>query len=135
MMSLFSSSLVFAQTEACSFSDDEIEGVEVGQIGDRQIYTLFTPHLFYEPGIFSLITNYNRLEGTVTALNQLIEWYQERIESEQSEAQKITRLVESGNIDWISIEYSKTGTSYISNTTSYLQTRDKINTTLNHFPE
>ena len=45
MVNLLSCPLVLAQPEACTFSDSEIEGVEVGQIGDRKIYTLFTAHV------------------------------------------------------------------------------------------
>ena len=59
-------SLIFAQVEECTFSDSDIEGVEVGQMGDRQIYTLFTAHLHDEPGIIrSIVDDFEPTEAAV----------------------------------------------------------------------
>ena len=132
MMSLLSYQSVFAQMEACRFSDSEIEGVEVGQIGDRKIYTLFTTHLYNEPDTVFVITNFYRPTNAVVLLNQLIERNQERIASERSDVQKITELAESGQVDWIGIENFKTNTSAAF---TYLENRTRLNKTFNHLPE
>ena len=126
---LLSCSLLFAQLEACTFSDSGIEGVEVGQIGDREIYTLFTPRLMDEAAeFFSIENSYRSLLDAVGTLNELIDWYQPIIASEQSDAQKIRELVESGRIDWIGIEYLKTDTTYVDiMRESYLQYQNRIN--------
>ena len=136
MLSLLSCPLVFAQAENCSFSDSEIEGVEIGQIGDRQIYTLFTLHIFNEPSEIQTVMGSYRPMDAAILLDQLIERSQERIESEQSDVQKIIELVGSGQIDWIGVERSKAYTSYIDNATdNYLKDRDFINFYFQFLPE
>ena len=125
--------LLLAQPEVCTFSVSGIEGVEVGQIGNRQIYTLFTPVLMDEAKeIFSIDNSYNSLLDAVGPLNQLIDWHQPIIKSEQSDAEKIIELAESGRIDWVGIEYPRTETTYVDNIREgYLLYRNRINTELN----
>ena len=137
IISLLSCPLLFAQTETCTFSGSGIEDVEVGQIGNRQIYTLFTAHLVDESDeIFAIIESYRSLLDAIVPLNQLIEWYEPIIASEQSDAQKITELVVSGKIDWIGIEHPRTDTTYINDANdSYLEARKRINMELNQSQE
>ena len=137
MVSLLGCPFVFAQTEACIFSDSDIEGVEVIQIGDLQVYTLFTDHLTSEPDeVVEVIERRHEREDTAAYLNQLLEKYQERIVSEQSDAQKITELVKSGKIDWIGVEHIETDTASIDNANDrYLRAQDRINTELNQSSE
>ena len=121
MVSLLSCSSVFAYTKYCSFSElfsnSVLEGVEVGQIGDRKIYTLFTDHLTNESNmVYTILRTHTPVES-VGPLNQLIERYQERIASEQSDLQKIIELARSGKIDWIGVELDRTNTSYPENRT------------------
>ena len=136
MMGLLSCSLVFAQMEDCSFSNSDIEGVEVGRIGGRQIYTLFTSHLFGERIGITEIIRFHEPENAVASLILFIENHRERIASEQSDTQKIIELAESGKIDWVGIEHSKTDTSYVSNRVQhYSQHRGGINWYFNSSPE
>ena len=145
---LLSYQSVFAKTETCGFSDSEIEGVEVGQIGDRQIYTLFTPHPNNgnDEKIHRILNSHKPMDA-VTLLNQLIEQYQSIIESEQSDAQKIIELAESGKINWIGIESTNRYASYANVTdnslndrdfsrtaSNYLQYQDVVSRNFNHLP-
>ena len=130
MASLLNYQSVFAQTETCRFSDSEIEGVEVGQIGDRKIYILSTTHLSREANrVFAIMNRYRPVDA-VTSLNQLIEMEQERIASERSDVQKITELAEFGQVDWIGIEDYRTNTHGAA--FAYLDSRAKLNKALNH---
>ena len=130
LMSLLGYQSVLAQTRACHFSDSDIEGVEVGQIGDRQIYTLFTVHLSREANrVFAIMDRYRPVDA-ITALNQLIEMNQEIIASEQSDVQKVTQLAESGKIDWIGVETFETNTS--GSSFAYLEGRARLGRVLNH---
>ena len=140
---------VFAQPETCIFSDYEIEGVEIGQIGDRQIYTLFTSHLTNEDDEYFDLVKSRNLEDVVGPLNQLIDKHQEIIQSEQADAQKTLELLESGKIDWIGIEARNKYTSYSDMTDNnylndqallpmasrYSRHRNITNRLLNHLPE
>ncbi len=137
MVSLLSYQSVLAQTEACIFSNSDIEGVEVIQIGDRQVYTLFTEHLTIEPNeVVDVFERNYETEETAAYLNQLLEDYQGTIVSEQSDAQKITELAKSGKIDWIDIEHIETDTADIDNANDrYLRARDRVNTNLNQSSE
>ena len=132
--SLLSYSLVLAQTRDCSFSDSEVEGVEVGQIGDRKIYTLFATHLTNERDrIYEFIQSYE--SGAIDYLNQLIEQYQSVIESEQSSVRKIVELIESKKIDWIGLESATMDNSYFNDEAEarvYLQDIRIVNRTLSH---
>ncbi len=137
MVSLLSYQSVLAQTEACVFSNSDIEGVEVIQIGDRQVYTLFTKHLTTESNEVADVFERNyETEETAAYLNQLLDDYQEMIVSEQSDAQKITELAKSGKIDWVGVEVSEADTAYIDTANdSYLRFRDRVNTDLNQSSE
>ena len=128
---------MFAQTEAYIFSDSDIEGVEVIQVGGWQVYTLFTEHLTSEPDkVVEVFERNHERKDTATYLNQLLEEYQGTIVSEQSDAQKITELVKSGKIDWIGVEHIETDTAYIDNASDrYLRAQDRINTVLNQSSE
>ncbi len=132
IVSLLGYPLAFAQMEACAFSDYEIEGVEVGQIGDRQIYTLFTEHPFTEDREVHEILESHEPEDAVAPLNQIIEKYQAIIESEQSDAEKILELAKSGKIDWIGIEAGNRYTSYTNATDNHLNDRDFLQYSLNY---
>ena len=128
MVNLLVCPSVLAQTEVCTFSDSEIEGVEVGQIGDRQIYTLFTAHLLNQSSEAMRIVDTQTSVESVVSLIGLIQKYQERITSEQFDAQRITRLAELGKIDWIGIEHSKADTTYVDDQIgNYLYDRDIFN--------
>ena len=86
IVSLFCCPSVFAQSKACTFFDSKIEGVEVGQMSDRKIYTLFTTHLGNEDNEIMENIFSHEPEDAVGLLNQLIEKYQATIVSEQSDA-------------------------------------------------
>ena len=136
MVSLLGCPFVFAQTEACIFSDSDIEGVEVIQIGDRQVYTLFTDHLSDQPHEISAVTRSHTPEDAVPLLNQFLERYQERITSEQFEFQRIMELAESGQIDWIGVEQPQTAVIAIDSIVeNYLENRDFISLEFDHLPE
>ncbi len=127
---------VFAQTESCSFSNSEIEGVEVGQIGDRKIYTLFTQHLFGQHDEAAAIITSHTPENAVAPLNQLLEKHLATIVSEQSDVQKIIELAESEKIDWIGIEHNRTDTSYVDiESDIYSKYLPYINALLNPLPD
>ncbi len=145
---LFNLQLVFAYTKYCSFSNLEIEGVEVALIGDRKIYTLFTGHLLAEHIEPLNIIGSHGPEEAIPLFNQLLEEYQEIIASEQSDAQKIIELAQSEKIDWIGIEDYNRYASYadrdvndnylndqylLQKTVRYLSFRDFISP-LNHLP-
>ena len=134
IVSLLSCPLVFA--EVCSFSSAGIEGVEVIQLGDRQIYTLFTGHLFGQPDtVAGIWIEGDRGENTIAAFNQLLGDHEERIVSEQSDVRKITELVRSGSVDWIGVEHDRTDTSYVDDATDrYVTARNNLNTRLNQSP-
>ncbi len=147
---LLNSSLVFAQPEACSFSNYEIEGIEIGQISGRQIYTLFTSHLTNEDNeYFEIMKSHRFSEDAVGTLNQLINKHQETIQSEQADAQKILELLKSGQIDWIGIEALNSYTSYSNMTDNnylndqnllqidslYSRHRSALTRRFNHLPE
>ena len=135
IVSLLNCPLVFAQPETCTFSDYEIEGVEVGQIGDRKIYTLFTEHPFNEDKEVLEILESHAPTDAVAPLNQIIEKYQAIIESEQSDAEKIIELAESGQIDWIGIEAGNRYTSYTDVTDNHLNDRDFLQYSLNYLDD
>ena len=119
------------------FSDSDIEGVEVGQIGDRQIYTLFTIHLIDESDrVFEITNPYRPSLNDVVPLNELLDQYEPIIASEQSDVPKIIELVESGEVDWIGVEHPKTDTTYIDDARdSYLIARNRMNMELNQSAE
>ena len=146
---LFNLQLVFAYTKYCSFSNSEIEGVEVALIGDRKIYTLFTRHLLAEHIEPLNIIGSHGPEEAIPLFNQLLEEYQETIISEQSDAQKIIKLAQSEKIDWIGIEDYNRYASYadrdvtdnylndqylLQKTVRYLSFRDFISP-LSHLPD
>ena len=135
MVSLLSYQSVLAQMEDCSFSDSEIEGIEVGQMGDRQIYTLFTHHLSDQRKEIHAIIDSHTPEDSIPLLNELIEKYRATIESEQSDVQKIAELVGSGQIDWIGVESVTIDTSYVNDTAHvYLVNLQNLSVSLNHLP-
>lgn len=136
MISLFGCQLGYAQAESCVFYNSEVEGVEVGQIGNRQIYTLFTFHLSGQRNEVLAIINSHEPADAVAPLNQLLEKYQDTIESEQSDLRKIKELAESGKIDWIGIEDARTGTSYLDDATdAYLMMLYTLDIFLNPLPK
>lgn len=147
-MSLLSYQSVFAQVETCRFSDADIEGVEVGQIGDRQIYTLFTGHLINANVRVHRIINSYESKNAIALLDQLMNELQSVIASEQSDARKIIELAESGRIDWIGIESTNGYTSYANVTdnslndrylfrrvSNYLDYQDFISRNFHHLPD
>ena len=135
IMSLLSCSLVFAQPE-CTFFNSDIEGVEVGQIGDRKIYTLFTRHLSGQDNEISAIINSYTLIDAVAPLSEFLKDHREIIESERSDVQKITELIASGKIDWIGVEYYKTGAVDIDEMVDhYSEAQSEIDKEWNHLQE
>ena len=138
-INLFNCQLLFAYTKYCSFSNSEIEDVEVGWLGNsnRKIYTLFTQHLGNESDEVKEVIERTHFvpEMVIAFLSELLERHQTTIASEQSDAQKIIELAESEEIDWIGVERPNINTSYVNNTTdSYLIDKRTINTRWSHLP-
>ena len=115
---------VFAQN--CSFTP-YFEDIEVINIGDRQIYTLFTPHLTVQyQGILSIVesdtlnVNDKRHLLRVHILRNL-----PTVLSEQSDVQKIARLARSGQIDWLGIEFSPNEIEEIGGVSTLIQSYNR----------
>ena len=133
MTNLLVCSSVLAQSEVCTFSDSGIEGVEVGQIGDRQIYTLFTEHLTGDQqdttrAVLTSRLNYTPLQFTLR-LDWIIGRYMETVVSEQFDVQRITELAESGQIDWIGVEGSLSelgGNAFAEMVSSYSKLKSEL---------
>ena len=99
---------LFAKVDSCIFKTYS-DGIEIANIGNRQIYTLFTAHLDNERNevltAFNNRSNYT-LSQFISHLNRIIDRHQTTIKSEQSDVQKVTRLVQSEEISWIGVEGS-----------------------------
>ena len=123
LISVFSCALMAAQIQDCVFSDHSIDGVEEIRIGDRRIYTLFTPHmgnLDKEP-IFSIIrTSLSEIERN-TLLREHILKILTLIRSEQADVSKMTSLARMEQIDWLGIERSPRDVEGVGATANLIQ--------------
>ena len=83
--------------------------IRVADINGRQIYTLFTPHIFTERqrfhAAYSFAVAIRDVNAVMSLMQQALVSYADTTNSEKSDFRQISLLLDSQKIDWIGIEY------------------------------